>query len=63
MGRILSDNISWNEHIDEVVIKAGRRLDILSNLMYHLDWKFLDKMYKSYVRPILEYGEEQYSHY
>ena len=61
LGMILNNNLSWNEHIDQLVIKAGRRLGILSYLMYRLDRKSLEKMYISYVRPILEYGDIMFS--
>ena len=33
-----------------------KRLDILSALKYKLDGKTLETMYKTYIRPTLEYG-------
>ena len=43
--------------IDYLVIKADRHLDILSYLIYRLDRKSFEQIYKSYVWPILEYGD------
>ena len=51
----------FSSNLYKLVIKAGRRLDILSYLMYRLDRKSLEKMLISYVRPILEYGDIMFS--
>ena len=39
-----------------MVTKAKRRTDILRSLSFKLSRKSIEKLYISYVRPILEYG-------
>ena len=57
LGVSLSDDLKWEDHVNDTVIKAGKRADILSRLMYTLDRQTLEIMYKSFIRPILEYGD------
>ena len=51
--------MSFKRHIDEGVKKAHRRLNLLK-LLSGTDWgckpKTLMRLYKSYVRPVMEYG-------
>lgn len=57
LGIILSSNLSWNLHLDETVKKAHSRLGMLRRLKYILDRKSLQKLYFSFVRPVLEYAD------
>ena len=57
LGLILSDDGSWHKHIDMIVKKAFNRLNILRKFRYYLDRKTLEKLYISFIRPILEYGD------
>ena len=58
LGVIFDEHLSWNEHVKEIVLKAGRRVALLgrvltSSLLYHhtkCKCHFL-----SMIRPILEY--------
>ena len=57
LGVTLSNDLKWETHINDIVSKAGKRADILSRLMYKVDRKTLEIMYKSFIRPIIEYGD------
>ena len=57
LGMTLSNDLSWNNHIDDLLNRAGKRVDILSYLKYRIDRFTLEIMYKSYIRPIIEYGD------
>ena len=57
LGVTLSNNLKWEAHVQAVTSKAGKRLDVLSHLMYKLDRTTLQTMYTSFVLPILEYGD------
>ena len=57
LGVILSSNLSWNEHIDDICLKASKRLDILRALKYKLSRQALELIYLSFIRPIIEYGD------
>jgi hypothetical protein len=56
LGLILQSDGKWGEQIEEVTSKAKRRVDILRSLGRKLDRFSLEKLYTSFVRPILEYG-------
>ena len=57
LGMTLSNDLSWNDHIDDLLNRAGKRIDILSYLKYRIDRFTLEIMYKSYIRPTIEYGD------
>ncbi len=56
LGLTIQSNGKWSSHIKETIAKAQRKVDILRSLMYKLDRPTLEKMYISFIRPILEYG-------
>ena len=57
LGIYFSDNASWYEHINYIVKKSFVRLNILRRFRLVLDRFTLDKVYFSFIRPILEYGD------
>ena len=57
LGVVFSSNHTWNLHIDEVVEKAYSSLSILRRFKYNLDRRTLQKIYFSFVRPILDYAD------
>ena len=57
LGIFFSNNGLWHDHIDYIVKKAYQRLNMLRKVRFILDRIVLEKMYFSYVRPILEYGD------
>ena len=57
LGVYLSHNLSWNKHAEEIAKKATRCLGILRPLKFLLDRASLETLYKSFVRPILEYAD------
>jgi hypothetical protein len=56
LGLILQCDGKWGEQMDEMISKAKRRVDILRYLGRKLDRQSLEKLYITFVRPILEYG-------
>lgn len=57
LGITLQNNGKWNDHITEIIGRAQKRVDILRGLMFRLDRRSLEKLYISFVRPILEYSD------
>ena len=56
LGVILSNDCSWQKHLD--YIKETRtRINIMRRLKYDLDRKSLGTIYKSFIRPLLEYAD------
>jgi hypothetical protein len=39
LGLVLSNNIGWASHIDEVYVKAMNRLDIIQDLFLHMSYQ------------------------
>ena len=56
LGITVSFNLWWNTHVDELCAKANKRLNMMLPLKYKLDRRSLENMYKSFVRPVMEYG-------
>jgi hypothetical protein len=56
LGLTLQKNGKWSIHIEECVNRATKRVDVLRGLMYRLDRKSLEKIYMSFIRPLLEYS-------
>ena len=57
LGITFSDDGSWNKQIEQITDKAYCRLNILRKFKFKLDRLTLEKLYISYIRPLLEYGD------
>ena len=57
LGVILSNDCSWQKHIDYIKGKAWTRINIMRWLKYDIDRKSLETIYKSFIRPLLEYAD------
>ena len=58
LGIILSNDGTWHKHIDYIKTKAWDRINIMRKLKFQLDRRSLEIIYTTYIRPILEYGNE-----
>ena len=56
LGLTINSNGKWDNHISSIVAIANYSMNALRKLKYHLDKVSLEKIYLSYIRPILEYG-------
>ena len=57
LGITLSSDASWKKHISITLKKAWQRVGILRSLKFILSRSSLERMYLSFIRPILEYGD------
>ena len=57
LGLTFSSDGTWNTHIDEIISKASKRLNLIRKLKFKVDRKSLEKMYFSFIRPVLEYAD------
>ena len=57
LGIIFSNDCTWHSHIDYIKEKAWKRISIMRKLKFVLDWKSLETIYISFIRPIIEYGD------
>ena len=56
LGLNLSNNLKWTQHIDEILTKASKMLDVSMKFQHRLGRKSLETIYESFIRPKLEYG-------
>jgi hypothetical protein len=57
LGVTLSNDLSWNAHIGDILTKATKRLGIIRLLKFKLDRLSLERIYKCFIRPVLEYAD------
>ncbi len=53
----LTRNLSWNEHISNIIAKANKRHFIMKAFKYRISRQALITYYFGFVRPIVEYGD------
>ena len=58
LGIHLSSNNKWTKHIDSIIDSASKQVSYLRKLKYQLSRVTLDKLYCTYIRPLLEYCSE-----
>lgn len=56
LGVSISKDLSWNEHIENIVVNAGKCLDVLNALKFKLNRKTLETLYFAFIRSKLEYA-------
>jgi hypothetical protein len=57
LGLTLTSNFSWRNHILNLHQKASNALNTLKRAKYKLDRTTLITIYKSHVRPLMEYAD------
>ena len=57
LGMHLDEKLSFNTHIKEKIAKANKGIGIIRKLAYYLPRQSLITIYKSFVRPHVDYGD------
>ena len=57
LGITLDERLTFRKHIQEAILKANSGIALLKFLSKYVTRFVLDKMYKMYVRPHLDYGD------
>ena len=57
LGVTFSKNGTWHDHILDIKEKSWKRINIMRKLKFVLDRTSLETIYKSFVRPLLEYAD------
>ena len=57
LGVTFSNDGTWHKHIEEITSKAWKRVNILRKFKFILDRASLEKIYFTFIRPILEYSD------
>ena len=55
LGLWLTDTLTWDRHTQELVKKSSKSVNLLKRMPRSIDRKTKIAIYKSYIRPILEY--------
>ena len=61
LGLILTPTLDWSQQINEVCLKANRKLAVLKSVKL-LARQTLDQLYKITVRSVIDYGLPVYFH-
>ncbi len=56
-GIWLTKDLTWKKQIDAILLKADKRINIMTGLKYILDRRTLETMHNSFVRPIFDYAD------
>ena len=57
LGLILDSKLTFNKHIDEKIYIANRGVGVIRRLYHYLPRKSMIQIYKSFIRPHLDYSE------
>ena len=60
LGMVLDSKLDFNIHINEKIFKANKGIGLIKKLQSELSRKTLLNIYKSFVRPHLDYGDVIY---
>ena len=63
LGIKVSDDLKWTKHITMCVKKANRMIGLIKNTFTYMDKDMFLVLYKSLVRPLLEYCPQVWSPY
>jgi hypothetical protein len=58
LGVIFSSDCKWTKHIDVLIERTSKQLNIFRKLEYRLKRDYLENNYLVFIRPILEYASE-----
>ena len=57
LGLTFTNNCNWAEHINNITAAAWTRLNLLRSLKFKINRHALEKIYISFIRPLLEYSD------
>jgi hypothetical protein len=57
LGVKFTANLSWKAHIVNIFENANKKLNMLKGLKYNVSRDTLGKLYKSLIRPVMEYTD------
>ena len=61
LGVTISNILSWSVHINKTIAKADRRLNIIRRCQKILPRSCKEMLYKTTIRPVLDYGDIIYN--
>jgi hypothetical protein len=61
LGIILSQDLKWKHHIAYIIEANSFKLNLMKKLKWRLDRNSLETIFRSFIRPSLEYGNVLYN--
>ena len=61
LGILVSDNLSWSEHVANCAKKANRVLGMVKHTFSHMDKEMFISLYQTLIRPQMEYCPQVWS--
>ena len=58
LGVVLQSNAKWKTQVESIITKCQKRLNILASLKFKFKRSTLETLYKSFIRPCMEYGND-----
>jgi hypothetical protein len=58
LGVIFSCDCKWTKHINTIIERASKQLNTWRKFKFKLSRQYLENIYITFIRPILEYGFE-----
>ena len=58
LGITFSSNVKWSDHIDNICKSALKEINVVKKLKYTLSRSALNKIYNTFILPLLEYACE-----
>ena len=58
LGVTISSKNKWSNHIDSIINSASKQISYLQKLKFQLPKHTFNKLYCTYIRPLLEYASE-----
>jgi len=58
LGIVFSSDCKWTKHIEKLIGSASKQLNVLRKLKYRLNRNYLEEIYLTFIRPVLEYASE-----
>ena len=60
MGVVLDSNLNFNTHIDQIIKKGNKMINLIGQLSVNLPHNALLTIRNSFIRPNLDYGDILY---
>ena len=58
LGMIFSSDCKWTTHIDSLIQRTSKQLNVFRKHKFRLKRKYVENIYFTFIRPILEYSSE-----
>ena len=57
LGLILDEKLNFKQHIESPIVKINKGVAVIKKLRYSLPRKSLITIYKTFLRPLIAYGD------